>query len=190
MKYIASFSWLRNWNSYDNELQRLIILLVIGIICLLILFFVIIPLIKFIYKFIFNSDYNKEIKSNWRELFSSLSLLTIRNYISGSLPKSERNIFIKRWIAYYIILFFITNLISISLSPIVFFAVLGMLIIGLISSWTKDSKTNFFKNSKKNSNIPPDHTEERLLKIKDLLNRGIINEEEYENQRKKILNEL
>lgn len=55
-------------------------------------------------------------------------------------------------------------------------------IIGIIITYIINSSTNSHSSSVKQDNI-----EERLTKLKTLLDQGILNEEEFEQQRKKIL---
>ena len=119
MKYILSFSWIRNWNSFEYENQRLIVFFIFAAIVLLILIYVVIPLIELTYKRLFNSEHNKKIKSNW-----------------------------------------------------------------------KDSKNQNHKQDERNPKNFSKNIEGRLLKLKDLLSKGIIDNKEYEKQREKILNEL
>ena len=57
-------------------------------------------------------------------------------------------------------------------------------IIGIVITYIVNKPTNSHSSSIKRDNI-----EERLIKLKTLLDQGILNKEEFEQQKKKILEE-
>ena len=65
-----------------------------------------------------------------------------------------------------------------------FFALAPGAIIGIIITYIVNKPTNSHSSSIKRDNI-----EERLIKLKTLLDQGILNKEEFEQQKKKILEE-
>ena len=192
----------QNWNRFDNETQELIIYSILAIIFLLFFYFIIIPIIKFTYKFNFDLEYNKNVKNNVNEFIFSFKPQTIKDYLFGNLEKDKRNSLIIRWIIviitlvifeqvfsfftiwifrtrYYFLEFFIQYL--------VYFAVPALIIGFLVSVLRR--KNIYFKYSKYKNKFN-DGVEGRLLKLKDLLDRGVINRQEYERQREKIINDL
>jgi len=195
----------QNWNRFDNETQELIIYSILAVIFLLFFYFIIIPIIKFTYKFNFDLEYNKNVKNNVNEFIFSFKPQTIKDYLFGNLEKDKRNSLIIRWIIviatlvifvqvfsfftiwifrtrYYFLEFFLYN-------TLIYFAVPALIIGFLVSVLRR--KNIYFKYSKyKNKNKFNDGVEGRLLKLKDLLDRGVINRQEYERQREKIINDL
>ena len=62
-----------------------------------------------------------------------------------------------------------------------------IILVGVCSHWYKDNKHHFFNKKQERYN---DDIDKRLNKLKDLLDKGIIDRQEYEKQREKIINEL
>ena len=176
------------WDSFDNDTQILIVFLIFGAIALVILFYVVIPIIKFFYKLPINAEHRKEFLREW---FSSLKPQTIKSYVSGNLPKSEKNLFIGTWIIYYFIyIVFIEGFFSLGIQSLVFIIMVGILLTGLATSWLKNNNIKSNIPNKEQKNNYKTDVEDRLSKLKDLLDRGVIDREEYEEQRKKIIEDV
>ena len=180
------------WNSFDSEFQKFIIIAILIGIFLFILFYVIIPTIKFIYKLTFDKDYRKNFKSDIGKTIYPLKIEYIKKYLSGNLSKEEKYQFIKMWIVYYLIYFYLTNLgtLNVVISKIVFIVVVAILLVGFTTHWLKKnnikfSSPNIESKDKKNNDVA-----DRLAKLKQLLDDNQISKEEYEEQRKKIIGDV
>ena len=188
----------------DHELRNFLVIVVLVIVGAALLYYIIIPSAKFFYKFSFNSEYNKKVKSDLSEFFYNFKAETIKNYLFGNLIKSERNNFIGAWIVTFLVYFVVTWFLSIislwffrinlslfdAINPLILIFVVGVLIIGFIVSLLKNNNIKFnYPKYERKDKFEKD-VESRLSKLKDLLDRGVIDRQEYEKQREKIISDL
>ena len=66
----------------------------------------------------------------------------------------------------------------------------GILLTGLATSWLKNNNIKSNIPNKEQKNNYKTDVEDRLSKLKDLLDRGVIDRKEYEQQRKKIIGDV
>ncbi len=197
---------IRNFGTGEERIG-IWLLIFIGILSVIAILFIFYNLIKFVYKFTFNTEFRITSKSNLRGFFSFFEPETIKNYILGNLIKSERNAFIASWAiatGVFIIVVWFISIISIwgrarpgmglplfdSLFPFVFYPVAGMLLVGFITSWLKNKNIKLKFPNKEHKNNFEKNVEDRLSKLKDLLDRGVIDRQEYEKQREKIIGDV
>jgi glucan phosphoethanolaminetransferase (alkaline phosphatase superfamily) len=188
----------------NYELRNFFIIILLLILGTALLYYIIIPSAKFLYKFSFNLEYNKKVKSNLNDFFYNFKAETIKNYLFGNLVKSERSNFIGAWIGTFLVYFVVTYFLSIifvwffrinlsffdAINPLILIFVVGVLIIGFIVSLFKNNNFKFNRPKYQRKDKFDKDVESRLSKLKDLLDRGVINRQEYEKQRERIISDL
>ena len=152
---------------------------------IVILFYVLL----FLFKIIFYKNFRSEVKISFHDLLENFKPVFFINYLIGNLTKYEKNKFIGSWILLFFIILLLSSIFlknNIIISYILYVLPI-IILVGVCSHWYKDNKHHFFNKKQDRYN---DDIDKRLNKLKDLLDKGIIDRQEYEKQREKIINEL
>ena len=141
------------------------------------------------FKIIFYKNFRSEVKISFHDLLENFKPVFFINYLIGNLTKYEKNKFIGSWILLFFIILLLSSIFlknNIIISYILYVLPI-IILVGVCSHWYKDNKHHFFNKKQDRYN---DDIDKRLNKLKDLLDKGIIDRQEYEKQREKIINEL